>query len=115
MNRYADCTHCGREVVEQTIDYDYRRQKHLMVVSNVPAGVCRQCGEKYFKPAILKRMDSLYHGIFATRSHSEPCRFSQSRNRSSINKSVLNADLIAGGLSPVRPELATLAARRLSF
>jgi hypothetical protein len=53
--------------------------------------------------------------IRATRSHSEPCRFSQSRNRSSINKSVLNADLIAGGLSPVRPELATLAARRLSF
>ena len=38
MNRYADCTYCGEEVVEQTIEYDYRRQKHLMVVSNVPAG-----------------------------------------------------------------------------
>jgi YgiT-type zinc finger domain-containing protein len=41
MNLYADCTYCGGEVVEQTIDYDYRRQKHLMVVSNVPVGVCR--------------------------------------------------------------------------
>ncbi len=50
MNRYGDCTYCGGEVVEQTIEYDYPRQKHLMVVSNVPAGVCRQCGEKYFKP-----------------------------------------------------------------
>jgi YgiT-type zinc finger domain-containing protein len=54
MNRYSDCTYCGGEVVEQTIDYDYRRQKHLMVVSNVPAGVCRQCGEKYFKPDISR-------------------------------------------------------------
>jgi len=36
MNRYADCSYCGGEVVEQTIEYDYRRQKHLMVVSNVP-------------------------------------------------------------------------------
>ena len=36
MNRYADCSYCGGEVVEQTIEYDYRRQKHLMVVCNVP-------------------------------------------------------------------------------
>jgi YgiT-type zinc finger domain-containing protein len=42
MNRYADCTFCGRQVDEQTIDYDYRRQKHLMIVSNVSAGVCRE-------------------------------------------------------------------------
>ena len=39
MNRYADCTYCGGEVLEQTIEYDYRRQRHLMIVSNVPAGV----------------------------------------------------------------------------
>jgi len=72
MNRYADCSYCGGEVVEQIIDYDYRRQKHLMVVSNVPAGVCRQCGEKYFKPEVLKKMDSLYHGIFER--HEKPQR-----------------------------------------
>jgi YgiT-type zinc finger domain-containing protein len=64
MNQYGDCSYCGGEVIEQQIDYDYRREKRLMVVSNVPAGVCGQCGEKYFKPDVLKRMDSLYHGIF---------------------------------------------------
>ena len=67
MNRYGDCTYCGGEVVEQTIEYDYRRQKHLMVVSNVPAGVCRQCGEKYFKPDVLKRMDSISRYLRAPR------------------------------------------------
>ena len=82
MNRYADCTYCGGEVVERIIEYDYRRAKHLMVVSNVPAGVCVQCGEKYFKPDVLKRMDVVYHGIFriVTRSRTglypfQPFRF----------------------------------------
>lgn len=64
MTAYADCTYCGGEVVEKKIEYDYRREQHLMVVSNVPAGVCQQCGEKYFKPDVLKRMDEIYHDIF---------------------------------------------------
>lgn len=64
MTSYADCTYCGGEVDEKKIDYDYRRLDHLMVISNVAAGVCKQCGEKYFRPDVLKRMDILYHDIF---------------------------------------------------
>lgn len=67
MSNYADCTYCGGEVVEKKIEYDYRREKHLMVFNNVSAGVCRQCGEKYFKPAVLKQMDKIYHDIFDRR------------------------------------------------
>jgi hypothetical protein len=43
-----------------------------MIVSNVPAGVCRPCGEKYFKPDVLKKMGSVYHGIFER--HEKPER-----------------------------------------
>jgi YgiT-type zinc finger domain-containing protein len=64
MTTYADCSYCGGEVIEKKIDYDYRRNRHLLVISNVPAGVCGQCGEKYFKPEILKKMDEIYHNIF---------------------------------------------------
>jgi YgiT-type zinc finger domain-containing protein len=64
MMIYADCTFCGGEVTEKKIDYDYRRANRLLVISNVPAGVCNQCGEKYFKPEILKKMDDIYHDIF---------------------------------------------------
>jgi len=64
MKGYADCSFCGGEVTEQKIDYDYRRQSHLLVISNVSAGVCGQCGEKYFTPEILKKMDDFYHNIF---------------------------------------------------
>ena len=58
------CSYCGGEVTEKKIDHDYRRQSHLLVISNVPAGVCGQCSEKYFKPGILKKMDDIYHDIF---------------------------------------------------
>ena len=64
MKGYADCSYCAGEVTEQKIDYDYRRQSHLLVISNVSAGVCGQCGEKYFAPEILKKMDDIYHNIF---------------------------------------------------
>jgi YgiT-type zinc finger domain-containing protein len=63
MTSFGDCTFCGGEVEERRVDYDYRRRGHLLIMKNVPAGVCRQCGEKYFKPDILKRMDHSYHAI----------------------------------------------------
>jgi YgiT-type zinc finger domain-containing protein len=90
MNRYADCTYCGEEVVGETIDYDYRREKHLMIVTNVSAGVCRQCGEKYFKPNILKKMDSAYHGIFERHEESQRTLTVPAVSLSATSQSLLN-------------------------
>lgn len=72
MRDFGDCTFCGGEVEERQIEYDYRRLGRLLVISNVSAGVCRQCGEKYFKPEVLKRMDQAYHDVFDR--HQEPER-----------------------------------------
>ena len=63
MTSFADCTFCGGEVEERRIDYDYRRKGQLLIMRNAPAGVCLQCGEKYFKPDVLKQMDQWYHNI----------------------------------------------------
>lgn len=72
MRDFGDCTFCGGEVEEKQIEYDYRRLGRLLIISNVSAGVCRQCGEKYFKPEVLKRMDRAYHDVFDR--HQEPER-----------------------------------------
>ncbi len=72
MTSFGDCTFCGGEVELKRIEYDYRRRGRLLVISNVPAGVCHQCGEKYFKPDVLKQMDEAYHDIFDR--HKEPER-----------------------------------------
>lgn len=63
MTTFADCAFCRGAVEERRIDYDYRRNNRLLIMKNVPTGDCRQCGEKYFKPDVLKRMDQRYHDI----------------------------------------------------
>ena len=64
MNNYGDCSFCGGEVEEKKIEYDYRRRSHLLVIHDVPAGVCRQCGEKYFQAQTLKKLDQMFHNVF---------------------------------------------------
>ncbi len=72
MRSFADCSFCGGEVEERRIEYDYRRKGKLLVLTNVPAGVCLQCGEKYFTPDVLRKMDDTYHDIFDR--HKDPER-----------------------------------------
>jgi YgiT-type zinc finger domain-containing protein len=64
VTSFGDCTYCGGEVEERAIDYDYRRRGQLLIILNVQAGVCRQCGEKYFAAGVVKKMDAEYHEIF---------------------------------------------------
>lgn len=57
MKPYGDCVYCGGEVTERLERIDYRFHGQLFILENVPTGVCNQCGEKYFKANIAKRME----------------------------------------------------------
>jgi YgiT-type zinc finger domain-containing protein len=56
------CYFCKRKVVEAKTEVDFRWGKKLKVLKNVPARVCQQCGEKYFKATIYKAMEKLVMG-----------------------------------------------------
>lgn len=59
---YHACHFCGGEVVEQRVIVDYRwGTEFLVVIRNVPAGVCRVCGEQYYKADVVKEMESVAH------------------------------------------------------
>ena len=59
---YHRCHFCGGEVVEQRVTVDYRWGEALLVViRNVPAGVCQVCGEQYFKSEVVKAMEQVAH------------------------------------------------------
>jgi len=34
-------------------------EQMIALVENVPAGVCEQCGERYYKAQVLKRIEAL--------------------------------------------------------
>ena len=54
---YGDCHYCGGEIGEQEIKVDFWWEGKLFLIEDVPAGVCKQCGEKYFTAKVSKGMD----------------------------------------------------------
>ena len=69
MNPYDDCVYCGGIVDEKSDVLDYRYHGRLFIVEGVPMGVCRQCGEKYMKAEVARKIESLAsqeHSITST-------------------------------------------------
>jgi len=51
------CSFCEGELEERTVQHTYRWEGELFVFEEVPARVCRQCGEKYFDAQVVKAME----------------------------------------------------------
>lgn len=56
-HEYGDCYFCGGQVVEKVIELDFRWQGKPYILEGVPAGVCQQCGEKYFTAKVSQAID----------------------------------------------------------
>ena len=60
MNIYGDCSFCGGRVTEKRVQKAcWWGDKLMAIIDNVPAGVCEQCGERYYKAKILKEIEIL--------------------------------------------------------
>src|SRR3972149_6603911 len=55
---YADCLFCGGMVEERLLPREIRWKGELLVFEDVPVGVCAQCGEKFLRPAVAKKIDA---------------------------------------------------------
>ena len=53
------CYFCKGEVVQQNATIDYRWGNDLVVINDVPCGVCTQCGEKYLTSDTYKKLESM--------------------------------------------------------
>lgn len=55
MYKYDDCSFCGGRVAERLVQKAcWWGDKLLAIVDNAPAGVCEQCGERYYQAKVLK-------------------------------------------------------------
>lgn len=43
---YGQCSVCGAQMIEQQIKQDFWIKGDLIVIEDVPAGICPRCGEK---------------------------------------------------------------------
>jgi len=53
------CEFCSDETVERKVRRIHWYNKQLYIVENVPAQVCRTCGERFYHAQVLDEIDRL--------------------------------------------------------
>jgi YgiT-type zinc finger domain-containing protein len=57
------CFFCGGTLEEIVAgNYDYRHEGRMYVIKRLPATLCAQCGEKYIRADVGKKIDALING-----------------------------------------------------
>ena len=70
---YGDCSICGGHVTPKLVEKVCSRNGRLVaLVEGVPAGVCDQCGERYYEAGVLKHTEKLLEKHKRTRTVSVP-------------------------------------------
>ncbi len=59
MYDYGECHLCGEQMKARRTKQEFWIKGKLIVIENVPAGVCPQCGEKVVKADIGRRIAAL--------------------------------------------------------
>lgn len=56
---YGECETCDTHMQEKRINQDFWIRGELIVVEDIPAGVCPRCGEKIVKADVGRRIAKL--------------------------------------------------------
>lgn len=56
MYDYGECYICGQRIQERRVKQDFWIKGKLIVIEDVPAGVCPQCGERVVKADVGQRL-----------------------------------------------------------
>ena len=56
------CEYCGGKIREKIIDLPKKVENKYVLVENVPAGVCTECGSKFYTANVLKTIEETVHG-----------------------------------------------------
>jgi YgiT-type zinc finger domain-containing protein len=57
-----DCEYCGGQIVEKRVDLHRKFNGKYILIENVPAGVCTECGTRYYAANVLKTLEEAIHG-----------------------------------------------------
>jgi YgiT-type zinc finger domain-containing protein len=56
---YGECHVCGARMEERSIKQDFWVKEKLIVIEDVPAGVCPRCGEKVVRAEVGQQLAAL--------------------------------------------------------
>jgi len=53
------CSLCGGKLYEGKTEFIARVEDKVVVIKDIPAYVCEECGEAYFTPEVSKKIDKV--------------------------------------------------------
>jgi len=56
------CEYCSGTITEKRVTLHRKRRGQYVLVENVPAGVCTQCGTRYYSANVLKTIEESIRG-----------------------------------------------------
>jgi len=56
------CEYCGGRIVEKRVDLPRKVARKYVLIENVPAGVCTECGTRYYAANVLKTIEETVRG-----------------------------------------------------
>ena len=57
------CAVCGGKVEEREIREEVKIRNDFVVIENVRAGVCVECGERYYPPGVVDRLRGIERSL----------------------------------------------------
>lgn len=54
------CVFCGGEIQEKVVTVVKEYRGEIFIVENVPAGVCRQCGEREYTAKVASKLEEIF-------------------------------------------------------
>ena len=56
------CEYCSGKVVEKRVTLHRKVKGKYVIIEDVPAGVCTECGTRYYTASVLKTVEASIHG-----------------------------------------------------
>ena len=56
------CEYCGGALVEKRVTLHRKIKGKYILIENIPAGVCRTCGTRYYAANVLKLVEESVRG-----------------------------------------------------
>ena len=56
------CEYCGGPIIEKVVTVHRQVNGNYLLFEGVPAGVCKECGTRYYAANVLKRIEESVRG-----------------------------------------------------
>ena len=54
-----ECEYCNGEIRPKKVTVNHSYENKLVIIKDVPVGVCQECGHRYYAADTLEKLDTL--------------------------------------------------------